>query len=735
MASLDPLCPTGDPSSALTPTGAVRVGALAAGLAFGVCACTLDRGPISIAGPAPNTDPSTHSPSVPPGADAGASEPHTGIDGGAIPDAGQLAPDAGGPSPRVNLVAKVATCTPAADACAAPPVDGVYASYRKDVFLPNYRENGLADPLTGGRFHIAARAHVGGTVRRVLIDGVDTATINVAPGRDTPRLEWAHVWPPQLTAGESVWVAFHSRSARWDERADAELVIETDAGEAFRGRFPVQPTPVPITYVTWSDDRRTLIVHLKNTSDRAHDIRRLVVQGRDLTDAACIATPRLLPGQAAQLTVPMCTPLPLGGAYTVAVEFDGAPPSVAVGRIFRQRFVIEAWRTSTDCPYPGVSGSTWPAHRNAGFDTMFYRASNPVCGEDPVRLVNTPLGNPLSDGFHVLLADLEFRSDLDTYISNDARVSGIFVGDESDGELYLPNGVPAPAERAALARTMWSAYPQLPVYNGGMTNRNIGSFAGTVDIQGMDLYVAACAPHITPFGQHPPLRGAYDYLKNARDNHMPWPTWLYAQGLHPGWNRLRDTPFPVIVQPDPAEIWVQGMSVLLAGGKGLMWFQTTQEEAERAPERWRAITEVNRVVGAVRDYARLGDLTGMARAGGKVLVDMIRSRDALLVPVINVDTSDGPDDASCLLANVGIVPRWRLRSVKTTLEVTVPPDFGVYEALEVRPDGVRDAPTSVVGREVRIPTTLNQGVPARLFVLAARPEVRAAMTAALSSSR
>jgi len=43
-------------------------------------------------------------------------------------------------------------------------------------------------------------------------------------------------------------------------------------------------------------------------------------------------------------------------------------------------------------------------------------------------------------------------------------------------------------------------------------------------VQGIDFYVAACAPHITAWGFGVPLRGAYDYLRNTRDNHMPLPT-------------------------------------------------------------------------------------------------------------------------------------------------------------------------------------------------------------------
>jgi hypothetical protein len=71
---------------------------------------------------------------------------------------------------------------------------------------------------------------------------------------------------------------------------------------------------------------------------------------------------------------------------------------------------------------------------------------------------------------------------------------------------------------------------------------------------------------------------------------MPLPTWLYAQGLAPAWNRNSPTGGDKrYVRPDPQEVIVQGLMVLAAGGKGLMWFQVNGDEADRAPARWQAI--------------------------------------------------------------------------------------------------------------------------------------------------
>jgi len=63
--------------------------------------------------------------------------------------------------------------------------------------------------------------------------------------------------------------------------------------------------------------------------------------------------------------------------------------------------------------------------------------------------------------------------------------SGIMAwstGDESDGQIY-ENGVPVAAGKAAKSLQAWLQYPEVPILNGGKTNRNIGSFAGMADVQ------------------------------------------------------------------------------------------------------------------------------------------------------------------------------------------------------------------------------------------------------------
>jgi hypothetical protein len=122
---------------------------------------------------------------------------------------------------------------------------------------------------------------------------------------------------------------------------------------------------------------------------------------------------------------------------------------------------------------------------------------------------------------------------------------------------------------------------------------------------------------------------------------MPLPTWMYAQGLHPGWNK--NTLGTVHVQPDPQEIAIQAMSVVAAGGKGLMWFQSTMSEATYKPARWDAMAAASLTMRGVRSLLREGDPTGLAHTTGEAIVEAIRARDALLVPIVSLKAKSGAD--------------------------------------------------------------------------------------------
>jgi hypothetical protein len=402
----------------------------------------------------------------------------------------------------------------------------------------------------------------------------------------------------------------------------------------------------------------------------------------------------------------------------VHVDWEGAPDAVAVGRVLPERFPIEAWNNTTDCPFPGGDEAALAMHREARIDTLYVHGG--VCGRCGGCDTATLLGETLPSAGLWAIA----TSDLSrlTFVST-AAIAAFATGDESDSEIYGDDGVPVAAVKARESARAWSRHPEVPTFNGAMTNRNVGTFAGMADVQGIDLYVAACAPHITPFLMHPPLRAPYDYLSNARLNHRPLPTWLYTQGLSPVWNR-GDPEYSV--QPDPPELVAQAMMAIAAGAKGLMWFQSNVGEGTRAPARWRAIGDVNAMVGSVRELLRSGDPID-ASVEGLAIAEALRAERAIAVPVVSLATSSGPDDLRCLaVRSERTVPHWVFAETAVSVSIDVPADLGVHEVLEVTPGGVRPAgvPVRIEGRTLTLgPLPLDPGFPARLFLLAGDPSL------------
>jgi len=645
------------------------------------------------------------------------------------------------PPPTFGTLAAEVVCERSDDVCGdRVRTSATFASYRKDEYFEDsvYNEY-TAYPVNGGRLHIAGTATRSGAVTDVRIDGVSVSTLLAAP---SPQIDWYHVWPDPVVEGEPVWVAFHSREARWDTVSEGRVEVLTAEGAALDDTFPVAITDVPLTWVTTTDDRTGLLVHLHNRGERPVTVERLWVNGDDMLAADVVCGDRVVrPGQSALLQVALCEPPALGSAWTVVAEFDEGVPAVGVGRTIRPFFPIEAWPKRNDCALPDGEGGTaaFERHLAAGIDTIYWYWGDggADCGLRTAEVVNRVLPSLPEPVYALVGDDFLSRRNPETAITDTSRVAGFLTGDESDGELLLDDGTPAPEEKARDARRLWSMYPDLPVYNGGKTNGHVGAFAGMTDIQGMDLYVAACAPHITFDPQHPPLRGAYDYLRNTRQNHMPLPTWLYAQGLHSGWNR-RSGDTVIRRQPDPGEVWVQALSVLAAGGKGLMWFQSELSEADAVPESWQAMTDANRLFRALRRMAREGDPTGMATSTGDVIVEAIRSREAMIVPVINLAHTFAPTDDLCILSLFPPfdVPHWALAPQRVAVDVTVPADLAFAEAFEITLDGrVVDAEWSATpeGRTVRLQgVELSQERPGAVYVLAANPEVRAQLQAALA---
>jgi hypothetical protein len=637
------------------------------------------------------------------GGGAGSGGSGTGGDGGGNSGPKELAPEA--------------SCAPSGEVCATPTkVSNVFASYRKDAFFDDGIYNEYTDPpVDGGRVHVIATAQVSGNVTDYTIDGIDPDVIYTENSAETAPFEWTHIWPTRFEAGDQIWVSFHSRDSKWDALTSSRLVVRTDAGVAVDADFPVATTgPVQLTYVTFEDDLSTAVLHLKNTASGPHDIARVIFNGRDVTadDVACVPYPQLLPGESTRITVPLCERAATGDVWTAAVEFDQeTAPAAGGGRVLRTFFPVEAWNNTTECPWPGGNDEKAAGLLANGVDTHYMHGG--VCNGSNCDCSTPDVLDIYANDAHlnVLVTD-DIITDF-APIADTSGIAAVSTGDESDGEIYDDEGVPEAAKKAANAREVWALHPELSVFNGGKTNGHVGTFAGMTDIQGMDVYIGGCAPHITQWGTHPPVRMPYDYLRNTRDNHMPLPTWLYAQGLSPvgAWK----------AQPSASEVLAQGIMVIAAGGKGLMWFQANQEKAAEVPASWQAMEDVNRITRGVRHWLRVGDPVGNAKSTGNDIVESIPAGDAIVVPVISLDVTAAPTDLTCALTSNPHV--WD--SVTREVSVDVPRDMALRAVYEVTPAGaVAVQNYTVSGRRVTIAgVQTDDNTPARVFVLAASENV------------
>lgn len=622
----------------------------------------------------------------------------------------------------------LAGCDAVQPACGEEEVDSqIYASYRKDYYLPSeqYAEP-LDDPLDGGRFHISAISQVSGTVTGVFVNDTPVGQL-----LEVLSMDWQHVWPEQVETGKPVWFAFHSRLAAWDSAATGTIRIETDNGTAVDGVFNVQIHPLDIGYVTVNDDRDTLLIHVTNTGDKALTVERVLYNGINLMgeDAVCIPSVTLNPGEHALWSAPLCDAPEMGSAWTLAIETDGFLPTTAVGRHLKPFFPIEAWPKTSDCPLPGSNDEAFQKVTEAGIDTLYtYWNGGGRCEYDNSTMYNETLPE-LGDTYVLLGDDFPFDDPPTDILTDTSAIAGVLTGDESDWSYTTDDGGPKPENKATRARKVWRAFPELLAYNGAMTNKHVGAFAGMTDVQGIDIYAAGCAPHILNFGNHPPLRAPFDYLRNTRNNHMPWPTWLYSQGLG-GWP----------VNPDRQEIMIQGFEVMAAGGKGLMWFQSGMELAAQFSDTWQAMSDVNWMIRGVRHLLREGDVANLVTSDEDTIAEAIRSPDALVVPVITLAADYAPTDEDCVLYSFGQLeeePHWKLTERTIDITVRIPEDLAVNDLFEVFPDTVSDISYTIDmdGRNILLKNIpVSNDVPVHLFVFAAGAELRGQVAELLKTS-
>jgi hypothetical protein len=537
-------------------------------------------------------------------------------------------------------------------------VDGanIYAHTRADKWVSNLPEHGTDKQKNGRRTHI-------------VIDGVSIAESDIASVKvrgqdglslsdDLTYFDWfrAHSNP----ATNQVWLSFHSRNEDWLDASSIDVQITgKDGTTVVDDTVAAGPPGLDLTYVTTRNGGAQVVLHI-HSNGKEGDLSKVVFDGVEVPLPSWAA--RVPANGHVVLTVDGVTKKP--GDIWTAVLFTGSDGIGYGGRVVPERFPIEAWPKSDDCPLPGGNEQHMEWVKSLGIDSIYYSASqfNKKCDADWTTVVNS-LATVEDGWFHVMAGpgDVEGLSPAVRATSVDA----VLIGDEVDGDIDADHLRP----KLKKALEQMAAFPDVPTYMGSKTNHNVGSFAGITDIQGSDAYCAACAPTMLEAVRTLPLRYPYSYLRNARDNHAPLPFWGYSQLYSDAWS----------YQANPAELVSQLGQVILSGSKAVMFFQANYDKghAKKNGPLESAIQSIRNVADIVRE----GDIQGVpfsvsSELNKEVMAETILSPEKLLVVVINTN-ADGYSNLLCHTLVDGRHWKFNATTVETmTLDLDSSPGIG-----------------------------------------------------------
>lgn len=482
----------------------------------------------------------------------------------------------------------------------------------------------------------------------VTVNGQEALNLPVVTP-STEQLDWAKAFYQPTT--HQFWLAFHTRNQAWFQGPNAVLNISVvdSAGNCLFGSYAPVLTTANLTWITplpscpaGTAGQQCWIAHVHNYDPASpYTLPSLSFDGASVTTTPPLPA-TLPPSSHLVLTFAVPQVHARGDLFTVQL----GPGLGYGGRTPDLRYPIEVWPRSSDCPVPGVNDTTASELTSHGIDTVFY-AKGDFESNCHVSFANAANVLAPRNDFY-LFTDVDGMSVVNA--SGIDHVSGILLADEGDGNLDQ--------NLRALSQTsnqMNAQYPNVLTYQGGKTNRYDGAYAGITDWQGLDFYVAACAPTIVTVVATLPLQGSYAYIKNARDNHTPLPSITYSQ-LYGNWD----------VEPHGNELVVEIASVLLAGSKGITMFQSVQQYFDSNRADWDGVVKsllLSIASPIVREVLRSGDIQSFAFTSSdhgdpiasiSSLTEVIRNHEYILIVVVSTDASG----YSNLLCHVYVSDHW-----------------------------------------------------------------------------
>lgn len=560
-------------------------------------------------------------------------------------------------------------------------------SVRRDQHLPSvlYPERWCDEPKEGGRIHIISTTNLPKDAAMPLSvklgENISQITI-VSSEQSLPGgVDWVNAYfdfpSQQLFVSLHVHTDEILRAIKHVTVLDSlgTILLDDENAVSLPSDLRDIESDLQVTYVTSADSFSSLVVHIHNFGKIPHILNSVFLSGIKVD-----LQPTLLGSDEHRVVVVAAPPgCKANSLWTAVLSWDNNKHSSAYGgRLPREVFVMEDWPKSEQCPFP-VAGAN-----QENYDTLkneLYLNTRFMGGLCDASSADTFYAAAQSNGeFYLLPSEYYTTGAADDLIPKDA-LSGViasFTGDEVDSSLDVTFKY---WSRALLSH---ERYPELPIYQGGHSQHLNGAFSGITDIQGMDFYVAACAPHITGTFSKMLIRGAYDYIRLSRDNHRPLTTWAYSQGYCKGcW----------VLVPNGNELVVQMASVIAGGSKGIMLFQS--DIILQHTEAWDMGSKFMASIDAIKNELRLSDVNGAVFKSnvseGEALVEVLRSPNTLTALTINFN-ADGYNDLLCYLH--GNHSHWAFHNTTiATLSITLPQDIARLISL---PTSVTTEPTFFV---------------------------------------
>eukprot|EP00606_Chrysophyceae_sp_TOSAG23-5_P000699 GSChrysophyteH2.ASY1.ANO1.1189.1 assembled CDS len=565
-------------------------------------------------------------------------------------------------------------------------------NFRRDFYLDDkeYDESFAKDPTEGGRIQFVSQAQANLDAKKPYTVDFGGFSLKLSSktwnGKDSPvsGLDWVRCEYDDATG--TILTTMHAHKDSTLDKIE-KLTVTDSSGQTLLDEdvsLKTKSADVQVTYATTMKDYSKMVIHLHNYGDSDATVSDVKIMG---TVDGLSGEVKLKSG-AHYVSVVDVSSLNFKEAsvWTAVVNSEAGTAGFG-GKFLKEFFPLESWPKGDDKPFP-VDGCS-----SKNFDTLY----------DDLSLDTKDGDRPW-----YVLPSHKYWQDTDRMPKESTApgIAGAFLGDESDGN--YDDSWDVWTRQMEAEENMDELYGEdgvhFPTYDGGHINHYNGAFSGISDIQGMDFYVAACAPHITGFDNTMRIQGAYDYLYNTRQNMKPLPTWLYSQGYCADcWSK-----YPM----HGNEVVMQMASVLAAGGKGSMLFQsdvTVKDKGGDWSSSWSDGSDFMKTLNFVREYARISDVDGTkvdtdGDTKNKVILSALTGPETTIGVFISTN-ADSYNDVTCY---AGVGRHWEFKEQtidKTSFDINThlkdlansagksPSDF--FEVVEIAAGKVRDDPDNV----------------------------------------